>query len=215
MTAPPAARWVEELARFLRREPGVSALRIDAAAHKVAVATVGQIDLQDFESRLAETIAAIEADLASRQGRAAPAGFSLRREGDALVLGRDSCVTAEKLWLWREMEWPEIRAETGEVESEWRLLASLAAACGALGVAGGLAEYLLPGAPALARLLFGGALVAGGWDAAIDTWKNIKDRAIDIHFLMLAVAVGAVAIGAWAEAVILLFLFSTSGAMEE
>src|SRR6185312_12130763 len=101
MTAPPAARWVEELARFLRREPGVSALRIDAAAHKVAVATVGQIDLQDFESRLAETIAAIEADLASRQGRAgrllaAPGGGRpgpgprfLRDGREALALARD------------------------------------------------------------------------------------------------------------------------------
>ncbi|HEX3728286.1 MAG TPA: cation-translocating P-type ATPase [Opitutaceae bacterium] len=215
MTAPDAASWVEELARFLRREPGVSALRIDASAHKVSVATVGQVDLQDFEARLAETIAAIEADLAARRGPAAPAGFSLRQEGAALILGRDSCETAERLWLWREMEWPEIGAETGEVESEWRMLASLAAACGALGLAGGLAEHFLPAAPALARVLFGGALLAGGWDAAIDTWRNLRAREIDIHFLMLAVAVGAVAIGAWAEAVILLFLFSISGAMEE
>jgi Zn2+/Cd2+-exporting ATPase len=38
---------------------------------------------------------------------------------------------------------------------------------------------------------------------------------VDIHFLMLAVAVGAVSIGAWGEAVLLLFLFSASGAMED
>ncbi|HVW21663.1 MAG TPA: cation-translocating P-type ATPase [Opitutaceae bacterium] len=215
MTAPPAARWAEELARFLRREPGVSALRIDPAAHKVAVATVGQIDLQDFEARLAETIAAIESDLDARRSAAVPAGFSLRREGEALVLGRDSCATAERLWLWREMEWPEIRAETGEVESEWRTLAALAAACGGLGIIGGLAQHLLPGTPAAARAIYAAALLAGGWDAAVDTWGNLRKREIDIHFLMLAVAVGAVAIGAWAEAVILLFLFSTSGAMEE
>jgi len=31
--------------------------------------------------------------------------------GNATVLGRETCTTAEKLWLWREMEWPEIRAE--------------------------------------------------------------------------------------------------------
>jgi Cd2+/Zn2+-exporting ATPase len=57
--------------------------------------------------------------------------------------------------------------------------------------------------------------VAGGWDAAVDTWENLKKREIDIHFLMLAVAVGATFIGAWGEAVLLLFLFSASGAMEE
>jgi Cd2+/Zn2+-exporting ATPase len=58
-------------------------------------------------------------------------------------------------------------------------------------------------------------LVAGGWDAAIDTWENLRARKLDIHFLMLAVAAGAVCIGAWGEAVLLLFLFSASGAMED
>lgn len=63
-------------------------------------------------------------------------------------------------------------------------------------------------------VFFAAALVAGAWDAAIDTWANLKKREIDIHFLMLIVAAGAVAIGAWSEAVLLLFLFSASGAME-
>ena len=58
-------------------------------------------------------------------------------------------------------------------------------------------------------------LITGGWDAAIDSWENLKKREIDIHFLMLAVALGAICIGAWGEAVLLLFLFSASGAMEE
>ena len=58
-------------------------------------------------------------------------------------------------------------------------------------------------------------IVTGGWDAAVDTWANLKKRQIDIHFLMLAVAIGAMLIGAWGEAVLLLFLFSASGAMEE
>jgi Cd2+/Zn2+-exporting ATPase len=63
--------------------------------------------------------------------------------------------------------------------------------------------------------LFFVGIVAGGWDAAVYTWANLKKREIDIHFLMLAVAVGAMFIGAWGEAVLLLFLFSASGAMEE
>ena len=67
----------------------------------------------------------------------------------------------------------------------------------------------------MAKGLFLLGFFAGGWDAAVDTWANLKKREIDIHFLMLVVAVGAVFIGAWSEAVLLLFLFSASGAMEE
>ena len=209
------SEWVEELVRFLRTQPGVSAVRLDPAAHKLAVATVGAIDLTEFEKKLAETIAAIEAHLAARAAGQAPAGFSLRQEGGAMVVGRDSCVTAEKMWLWREMKWPEIKAEQAPEEQEWRTLAVLATVCGVAGIAGALTGRLVPGMPLLAKGFFLVGLVAGGWDAAIDTWANLKKREIDIHFLMLAVAIGAMFIGAWGEAVVLLFLFSASGAMEE
>ena len=206
--------WVEELVRFLRTQPGVSAVRIDPAAHRIAVATVGHHELAGFEEKLAATIAAIEEQLAEKAGARAPAGFSLRTEGTATVLGRDSCVTAERMWHWREMAWPEIEAEPASGEQEWRTLAVLATVCGVAGVAGALAERFAPGLPWLGRAVFAVGLVAGGWDAAVDTWGNLRKREIDIHFLMLAVAAGAVAIGAWGEAVLLLFLFSASGAME-
>ena len=47
-----------------------------------------------------------------------------------------------------------------------------------------------------------------------EVWERLQQRAIDVHFLMLAVAVGAASIGAWAEGATLLFLFSFSGALE-
>jgi Cd2+/Zn2+-exporting ATPase len=214
--APPTATdpgWVNALAEFLRTRPEVSAVRIDAGAHRVAVATVGHADLAGLEAVLKATIASVEADLAARPTAGAPAGFHLRRDGATTVLGRDSCETAEKLWLWREMEWPEDGAESAE--EEWRLLAWLATACAVLGLAGVAAEAWLPAQPLVARGLFLLALVAGAWDAAIDTWSNLRKGEVEIHFLMLTVAVGAVLIGAWSEAVLLLFLFSASGAMEE
>jgi len=207
--------WVEDLVRFLRTQPGVSAVRIDPAAHTIAVATVGAVDLRAFEERLAETIAAVEAQHAVRPAKAVPAGYSLRQDGAATVVGRDSCVTAEKLWLWREMEWPEIKAEPQPEDQEWRLLALLAGICAAAGAAGFAAEHLAPGWPLLYRGLFLAGILAGGWDAAVDTWENLREGKIDIHFLMLAVAAGAICIDAWGEAVLLLFLFSASGAMEE
>ena len=207
--------WVNELVAFLREQPQISAVRIDAAAHTVAVATIGDVDLGDFREKLAETIASVEAQLATQARIKAPAGYALKQEGGATVLGRETCVTAEKLWLWREMEWPEIKAEPTPADQEWRLLATLATLCGSAGIAGVVAGYAAPDLPWLARSFYGVGLIAGGWDAAVDSWQNLKKREIDIHFLMLAVAVGAMFIGAWGEAVLLLFLFSASGAMEE
>ncbi|MEI6466149.1 MAG: cation-translocating P-type ATPase [Verrucomicrobiota bacterium] len=207
--------WVDELVKFLREQPSVSAVRIDSATQKVAIATVGRMEIPGLEVKLAETIAAIEADLSARAAARAPGGYTVRRTGDTVVVGREQCVTAEKLWLWREMEWPEIKAEPTPADQEWRLLALLATICAGAGLAGAVAGYFAPQLPWLSRGLFFIGIVTGGWDAAVDTWENLRKRQIDIHFLMLAVAIGAMLIGAWGEAVLLLFLFSASGAMEE
>jgi len=99
--------------------------------------------------------------------------------------------------------------------SEWRVLTALAAACGGLGLLGFAAAHALPQFPWASHALYFAAILAGAWDAAKDSWENLRARRpIDIHFLMLVVALGAMAIGAWGEAVLLLFLFSASGAME-
>ncbi len=213
-TAPVSTEnWAETLARFLREEPGVEAVRIDPAARKVSVATLGEVDLRDLEVRLAETLAAVESQL----GRTAkiPAGYVLKREGETTELAEVSCATAPSFWKWREFAWPELAEPEKVEESEWKELAVLAAVCGGFGLAGFAAEKFSVGPEWLSRVLYGVALIAGGWDAAKDTWENLRERKVDIHFLMLAVAVGAMCIGAWGEAVLLLFLFSASGAMED
>jgi len=210
-----AGDWTEDLIQFLRAEPGIGAVRINPAARSVAVATIGPFDRAALAARLAATIAAVEARAAAAPAASPPSGYRLRRDGGATLVGREMCETAEKLWLWREMEWPEIKAEPTAADQEWRLLAVLAGVCAAAGVAGVAASAWMPAMPWIGRTLFLAALTAGAWDAAIDTWENMREGRIDIHFLMLAVAVGAVAIGAWGEAVLLLFLFSASGAMEE
>lgn len=57
--------WTEELVRFLRDRPEVNAVRIDPVAHRLAVATIGEVDLTVFENQLAATIAAVEMRLAT------------------------------------------------------------------------------------------------------------------------------------------------------
>lgn len=206
--------WAEALAGFLRAQPSVTAIRIDPAAHKVSIATLGEVDVRDLEEKLAATIAAVEEEAVAPPAAAGPAGFAVRREGDATIIGRKMGATAERLWLWRELEWPEVREDEHQHEGEWRFLATLAVVCGIAGIAGEMVHHFVPQLPWLAKTFFGIGILAGAWDAAVDSWENFKKREVDIHFLMLAVAAGAVFIDAWGEAVLLLFLFSASGAME-
>ncbi|HEY0947556.1 MAG TPA: cation-translocating P-type ATPase [Opitutaceae bacterium] len=207
------ASWTETLAEFLRAQPGLEAVRLDATGRKVAVATLGDVDVGVLRERLAGTLAAIEAQLGREA--AVPAGYTLRQTGGVTELTGPTCATAPTFWVWREFAWPEpvVAAEVGE--PEWRELGLLAAVCGVTGLAGFAVGQLGVGPAWLSTAFYAVALVAGGWDAAKDSWENIRVGKLDIHFLMIAVAAGAVAIGAWGEAALLLFLFSASGAMEE
>ena len=75
-----------------------------------------------------------------------------------------------------------------------------------------LAAFVLPAPFKVAA--FVAAYLAGGFFPAEEVWERLQKRVLDVHFLMLAVAVGAACIGAWAEGATLLFLFSFSGALE-
>ncbi|MCW1922025.1 heavy metal translocating P-type ATPase [Luteolibacter arcticus] len=102
--------------------------------------------------------------------------------------------------------------DSGEREA-WPWLLMSAAVCGLATLAGVMAERA--GAPHnVATGLYAVAYLAGGWEAAIETYGKLRRLSLDIHFLMLAVAVGAALIGAWWEGAALLFLFSLSGALE-
>ena len=130
------------------------------------------------------------------------------------MIEKPSCPTAPRFWKWREFAWPEpeeIEKQSGE---EWQTLAVQAAICGVALLSGWMIERF-SGLPATVWVgCYMVAILAGGWDAAKDAWEKIREGQLDIHFLMLAVATGAMAIGAWTEGALLLFLFSTSGALE-
>ena len=97
-----------------------------------------------------------------------------------------------------------------EHSGEWRWQLGAAGMCAAFGIGG----WLAPQGGALALGLHIAGYIAGGWFAVEETWELLVKREIDVHFLMLAVAVGAASIGEWNEGVTLLFLFSFAGALE-
>lgn len=193
-------------------QTGVEAIRVNPDDRKVSVATLGQVDLIALQAKLSEILRDLDAHCNDGVlSIAAP--LHLKQDGHDVFIEKPSCLTAPKLWHWRDFEWPEPDEIEEQSREEWQILALQAAICGAALVAGFIAKWL--GAPDwVVHSIFGISLISGGWDAAIDTWEKIREGTLDIHFLMLAVAAGAVSIGAWEEGALLLFLFSTSGALE-
>lgn len=214
-----SSEWTQTLVAFLQSEPALEAVRLDTESRRVQVATLGDINEKALRQRLEATLQAIDAAWPTSEADVSPPeaqGFTVRLKGTRAEVASPSCETAPKFWTWREFAWPDPEESTDTHDHEdhdWRFLAVLAGLCGGLGIGGWLVHGFAGGGLG-AQLLTVAALIAGGWDAAIDSWENIKKRKLDIHFLMLAVAAGAVTIGAWHEAVLLLFLFSASGAME-
>jgi Cd2+/Zn2+-exporting ATPase len=101
-----------------------------------------------------------------------------------------------------------------EAPGEWRKLAFLATVSGGLGLLSLVVDQFLGNGTPWALALIAGSCLAGGWDAAIDGWASLRKRRIDVHLLMIVVAAGAWIVGAQWEGALLLFLFSTAGAIE-
>jgi Cd2+/Zn2+-exporting ATPase len=109
---------------------------------------------------------------------------------------------------WRNRPFPR------PVPRDYRVMLLLAATCGLstlvgflLGRAGMPGELIAP--------FFAVAYATGGWFATQDVWHALKRGKIDIQFLMVAVAVGALFVSGWTEGATLLFLFSLSNGLEQ
>lgn len=226
------------VAAVLVEEPTLEAVTIDPERKKISVATLGRTD----ESRLRERINAklTEAERADSPhacqllvsgGTCANCvtplteperhQFTIRHEQGATTIARVTCPTAPKFWRWRDLPFPKVVQRDVEFlehadedhghhhADEWKLQLVLALACGVLGL---LAAYVVPAPWRIPLFLL--SYLAGAWFPAEEVWERLQQRAIDVHLLMLAVAVGSASIGAWGEGATLLFLFSLSGALE-
>jgi Cd2+/Zn2+-exporting ATPase len=227
---PPPPCPVARIAALLQEEPRLEAVAFNPSTRRLSIATLGG----DKDGRLAQRVT--EAMLAShepcphyRPEKCEVCGVSAEHlPGTSRVLVSEklgttlvrkaTCVTAISLWQWVKLVWPAYAPrQKGTLEehseTEWKPMAALAAGCAVFGLAGWAldASQAPTWAPLAAYVL---AYICGGWDAAGDAWERLKSGQLDIHFLMLAVAAGAAAIGAWREGALLLFLFSASGAME-
>ncbi len=58
------------------------------------------------------------------------------------------------------------------------------------------------------------AMIAAGWPVALSAWRGLRNRDINMNVLMVIAAIGAVVIGAYTEAGMVMVLFAISEALE-
>ncbi len=227
---PPPPCPVARLAALLQEEPHLEAVAFNPATRRLSIATLGGDRDGHLSSRVTEVmLSSHEPCPHFRPEKCEVCGVSAEHlPGTSRILVSEkfgttlvrkaTCVTAISLWQWIKLVWPAYAPrQQGTIEEHsetaWKPMAALAAGCAVFGLAGWVLDATnAPAGTALAAYLL--AYLCGGWDAAVDAWNRLKNGQLDIHFLMLAVAAGAAAIGAWREGALLLFLFSASGAME-
>ena len=230
-----AACLARSVVETLADEPMLEAVTIDRARHTISVATLGRSDVPKLTKLItARFQEAQEADashvcsLLTGDGNCSTCEtplseqelqrITIKHDGGTTTIARITCPTAPKFWRWRDMPFPKVVQRDVEFlehaghEDEWKPQLVLAVLCGAFGLAGWFLGRA--GQPTWSVVSFIAAYLAGGWFPAGEVWERLQKRAIDVHFLMLAVAIGAASIGAWAEGATLLFLFSLSGALE-
>jgi len=211
----------------------VGSVTIDREHQKISVATLGRTDAGELTERVSQKLAAARS-AAGDSACSLLAGKSecghcrqplseeerrkitIRTEGSTTTIARVTCPTAPTFWRWRDLPLPRIEPRTIELEEEddhhadeWKWQLAAAVICGIFGLLG---AFLVPEKFRIAAFVV--AYIAGGFFAVEEVWERLQKRILDIHFLMLAVAIGAAFINAWAEGATLLFLFSFSGALE-
>jgi Cd2+/Zn2+-exporting ATPase len=223
------------VATALAEEPALEAVTIDAAQKKISVATLGRTDVEQLTQKVSERIQSAQNAAGQSCGlftgkndchtcetplsAAERNRITIQCNGGVTTIARVTCPTAPKFWRWRDLPLPRIEVKTFDLPSEekevehhadeWKWQLALAIVCG---VSGLLAAFVVP--QPYKVFAFCIAYLAGGFFPAEEVWERLQKRILDVHFLMIAVALGAACIGAWAEGATLLFLFSFSGALE-
>jgi len=216
----------------MKSEPALEAVKINRAQRSISVATLGRPKASDLEVFLTAQIRQMEqAEAGQRcalidgaadcstcpvpQTPAERSRLTIRQEGNTTTIARVTCVTAPTFWRWHDLPWPRlvprevVLPDEADHEREWKEQLFAASLCGVSGLS---AYFLGQGWPSLALYLL--AYLAGSWFTVHEIRELLQRRALDVHFLMLTVALGSASIGAWGEGATLLFLFSFSGALE-
>lgn len=220
-----------EVSKIMMEESQLEAVQVPHEGQELSIATLGKEVDPSLESRVIHAVSS-----GTRAGEKIGCGLiagsndcrtcshpletasansiEIERTNNSTKFSRPTCPTAPHFWRWRNIALPRFVQREVEIPDEvhfdeWKWQLVTAALCGVFG----LTAFFLPDGTARIAL-YALSYLAGAWFAAGETWERLQQRAIDVHFLMLAVAAGSASIGAWGEGAMLLFLFSMSGALE-
>jgi Zn2+/Cd2+-exporting ATPase len=213
----PTPRTWSRVARLVHSHPEVKQVRLETDAHGVAVGFYEQPSpetLEQIKSAVRRELfeqwdVSIEPDVAS------PILHLHQIDGHTVELHRKHPANEPPV-IWKRIPLPAWRNRPvpPPITRDHRVMLSLAAICGLSTLCGFLLQRAgLSGMPI--ALCFTIAYLTGGWFATQDVWHAFKGRNIDIQFLMIAVALGALLVRAWTEGATLLFLFSLSNGLEQ
>ncbi len=212
----PGRTW-SRVAQLIEQHPDVKQVRLNLDDHGV---TVGF-----YEPPSAATLDRIKSYVRRELSRDWDMTIDPDNEWPALHLHKIDNHTAEihrrhpanePPVIWKRIPLPAWRNRPvpRAVSRDHRIMLLLAGICGVSTLGG----FLLQRAgfnPAMVAVCFAIAYLSGGWFATQDVWAGLKRRTIDIQFLMIAVALGALFVSAWTEGATLLFLFSLSNGLEQ
>ena len=228
----PSPCLARSVVNALSEDPALEAVTIDRGRRTISVATLGRTDVPRLTERISGTFEQAQKTRAKRQCTLLSGEgecrtcvhplsdlerdrITIEHRGKVTTIARVTCPTAPKFWRWRDIPWPKVVQrdveflEHVEELDEWKGQLAAALLCGTCG----LGAFLFRAYPwAMAGYYL--AYLAGSWFTVQEVWERLRQRSIDVHFLMLAVAAGSASVGAWGEGATLLFLFSFSGALE-
>ncbi len=226
----------EKLGKAVETNRRLEAISVDPTAHEVRIATIGEDWDGEIGRRVEKLLETNSEACGLLAGECQECNERTQQQTDTnrivyhagsrgeTVIEKKTCITAQSFWRWRNLRWPRMVTREAPVleipgqqeqdaPEEWRQLATFSFVCLLALLAGWGATSL--GLPAwVAWVCYAVAYIAGGRDAAVESFSRLQRGEVDVHFLMLAVAIGAALTGALNEGALLLFLFSASGAME-
>lgn len=131
-------------------------------------------------------------------------------DGNALVLEQEHAPTEPTHRLLRRVKAIERPTPLWQSRAFWEPVLSVLTLL--MLIVGGLLRWQEQ--IGLANLAYAVAYLAGGYFGVIDGYQTLRERRLDVNFLMITAAIGAAIVGEAPEGATLLFLFSLSNTLQ-